>query len=139
MDYDKAKKAATESLKSKIQTNQLLTKEEYHKAWVKATQEEEEAFNKLAEKYQVLQSNLGHTKENAIAFLKKADLDKGTANSLLLGTYRPKNSLLVSERSMKDLKESIASDKNPGTRERYSKNYNAALAAIKAYKIPVKE
>lgn len=135
MDYDKVKKAATEELKAVISTQEVLTPEEYAKAFISATQDEKEAFNKMAEKFVGVQG-LGYDKEAAAGFMEAAGLDKRSVNSLLLGTYRPENSLLVSKKSLKALSAEIQADTSKN-RDKRARNFNAALEAIDKYNIPV--
>ena len=136
IDYDKEKKAAAEQLKSIISTSEVLTKEEYAKAWVEATHQEKEAFNKLAEKFSGLQG-LGYTGEEAAKYLEGAGMDKKVVHSLMQGTYRPENSLLISQASRDALKKEIEADTSPQKAKR-ARNYNASLEAIKEYNLPVR-
>ena len=136
IDYDKEKKAAAEQLKSILSTSEVLTKEEYAKAWVEATHQEKEAFNKLAEKFSGLQS-LGYSGEEAAKYLVGAGMDKKVVHSLMQGTYRPENSLLISQASRDALKKDIEADTSPQKAKR-ARNYNASLEAIKEYNLPVR-
>jgi len=130
------KKAAAEQLKSILSTSEVLTKEEYAKAWVEATHQEKEAFNKLAEKFSGLQS-LGYSGEEAAKYLVGAGMDKKVVHSLMQGTYRPENSLLISQASRDALKKDIEADTSPQKAKR-ARNYNASLEAIKEYNLPVR-
>lgn len=142
-DYDEQKKLAVDSLKKVLRTEEVLTKEEYAKAWVEASQIEKEAYTKLAEKHQALMA-LGYSRDQATAYLMRAGtggkgLAKKDANEIAKGTYRAENSLLLSEASLKSIKEEIAfSNESPAIKAKMARNYNASLEAIKEYNLPVR-